>query len=87
MTNRPDNTRYGRAHRALRARWAPAVATGRVTCAREGCGRLIAPNEEWDLGHVPGGGPRDYRGPEHAACNRGQPGKRWDPPAAPVTRW
>lgn len=85
MSQRQDNVRYGRAHRARRAHWKEAVAAGRVPCAN--CGELITPGQPWDLGHTPGGGPRDYRGPEHATCNRGQPGKRWDPPAAPITRW
>ena len=41
---------------------------GGVLCAR--CGDEIAPQDHWDLGHLDGGGPREYSGPEHAACNR-----------------
>lgn len=58
---------YGRAHRQLRAQWAPVVATGGVTCWR--CTRLIGARERWDLGHDDAD-PTRYRGPEHATCNR-----------------
>ena len=78
-------TRYGHRHRRIRASWAAAVASGKATCAR--CGKPITPDQPWDLGHQDGAGPNDYTGPEHATCNRAAPGKRWDPPAAPVTRW
>lgn len=40
---------YGWAHQQLRARFAPQVAAGLVSCAR--CGKLILPWEPWDLGH------------------------------------
>jgi hypothetical protein len=46
---------------------APLVAAGCVRCAR--CGKLIRPDDEWDLGHVDGD-PTRYQGPEHARCNR-----------------
>lgn len=58
---------YGGAHRALRKRLAPLVASGQVRCAR--CGELILPGTPWDLGHT--GDRTGYHGAEHAACNRG----------------
>lgn len=72
--------RYQRAHRRLRAQWAPQVATGGVTCWR--CGHPIGAREPWDLGHDDD--PTYYRGPEHAACNRGAARRAPDP--APRTR-
>jgi hypothetical protein len=61
---------YGTAHQKIRARLAPVVAAGGVRCAR--CGRLIAPGQPWDLGHVDGDR-SVYAGPEHRRCNRGAP--------------
>lgn len=63
---------YGAEHDAERAKWAPDVAAGLVTCWR--CLRRIAPGAPWDLGHD------DvdrtiYRGPEHEACNRATSGR------------
>ncbi len=66
--------RYGNHHRKMRASWKPMVAAGGVRCAD--CGLFIHPGEPWDLGHAPGGGPTDYRGPEHARCNRATATKR-----------
>jgi len=57
---------YGGAHRALRKRLAPLVASGQMRCAR--CGGLILPGTPWDLGHT--GDRTGYHGAEHAACNR-----------------
>lgn len=57
---------YGRAHRWLRAWWAPRVATGLVRCWR--CGVPIRPEESWHLGHVDGSR-HLYQGPEHVFCN------------------
>src|SRR5215207_9049873 len=68
--------RYGRGHERLRREWARKVATGSVGCAR--CGEPILVGQPWDLGHVDGGGPRDYAGAEHRKCNRG---------AAPIAAW
>ena len=63
---------YGPEHKALRAEWAPQVATGQVACAR--CGDLIAAGEAWDLGHTDDR--TGYRGPEHARqCNRAAAGR------------
>jgi hypothetical protein len=59
---------YGTSHKKLRAELAKTVALGSTRCAS--CGETIHAGEPWDLGHVPGGGPSDYRGPEHARCNR-----------------
>jgi hypothetical protein len=61
--------KYGAAHRRLRAQWAARMLAGvPVSCAR--CRARILPGQSWDLGHVDGGGPRDYSGPEHSRCNR-----------------
>jgi hypothetical protein len=64
---------YGRDHQLVRARVAPLVAAGLARCWR--CGGRIAVGERWDLGHVDGGGPSEYAGPEHAACNRATAGR------------
>jgi hypothetical protein len=64
---------YGTRHQRIRAAHAPLVLAGGVRCAR--CGELIAPNEEWDMGHVDGDRSR-YSGPEHAFCNRSAGGTR-----------
>src|SRR5262245_29011328 len=58
---------YGRAHRAMRERFARTVLTGGAKCWR--CGLPILPGEAWDLGHDDDDRSR-YRGPEHVACNR-----------------
>jgi hypothetical protein len=63
---RPYRTQhYGPAHKALRERLAPVVATGTVECAR--CGDVIEPGTAWQLDHNDDG--RGYRGPSHATCN------------------
>jgi hypothetical protein len=73
---------YGARHQRLRAWWAPRVAAGKVVCWR--CGEHIVPGEPWDLGHDDGDRTR-YKGPEHAACNRG--GARFSrEPGAAMTR-
>jgi hypothetical protein len=69
-TNR--NHKYGYAHKQLRRRLAIEIARGSVNCAR--CGRPILPTMKWDLGHLDGGGPNDYNGPEHRRCSRGTAG-------------
>ena len=56
--------KYGPAHQAERAAWAPAVAAGGVICWR--CGEPIVPGTEWDLGHRL----HQRSHPEHAVCNR-----------------
>jgi hypothetical protein len=68
IVRRSVPTKYGVRHRQLRARWNRRVQRGEVLCAK--CGLLIEPGTTWDLGHVPSGGPADYRGPEHSKCNR-----------------
>ena len=60
-----SSQRYGAAHRALRARLAPVVATGTVKCAR--CDELIGPDEKWELDHRDDG--RGWLGPSHRRCN------------------
>lgn len=66
---------YDRHHDTLRARYAPIVATGQVTCWR--CHQLITTDQAWDLGHHDD---RSHAGPEHAGCNRATKGR---PPASP----
>lgn len=56
---------YGARHRQLRAKWAPQVETGDVSCWR--CGHPIQPGQAWHLGHLDDRS--DYGGPEHEACN------------------
>jgi len=55
--------------RACRAspRWPPKVRTGMVACAR--CGRLINPDEAWDMGHDDENR-SVHIGPEHVRCKR-----------------
>lgn len=60
---------YDSKHKRTREEWAPLIATGWVRCAR--CGKLIAPDEPWDLGHDDADRSR-YSGPEHADGNRGR---------------
>jgi hypothetical protein len=60
--------RYRRAHQGERERWRLEVEAGLVCCAY--CGAPIAAGEPWDLGHIDGGGPLDWAGPEHRRCNR-----------------
>lgn len=70
---------YGWRHQKERAKWAPKVNTGTITCWRciaNGVPHhqaLIKPGQPWDLGHVDGtistNQPR-WRGPEHTHCNR-----------------
>jgi hypothetical protein len=60
---------YGAAHQQRRRQWAPQVAMGYVRCGR--CGGVIAPEEQWDLGHLDGYAKElNLSAPEHAACNR-----------------
>ena len=61
--------RYGRAHRLVRAQYAPIVRAGNPTCAR--CGEPILPYENWDLDHDDDDPlQRRYLGPSHRRCNR-----------------
>lgn len=62
---------YDAKHQALRARWSPRVASGKVQCWR--CGQRLSPLEPWDLGHVDTEDlPREKqrRLPECLPCNR-----------------
>lgn len=87
---KPYRENYGAAHQRLRAEWALAVRTGRVTCSR--CGKLIRRGQRWHLGHRDDG--NGYNGPEHAGCNLSAASAkahsiRWarDPEPEPRTRW
>ncbi|RKT67100.1 hypothetical protein DFJ66_0268 [Saccharothrix variisporea] len=64
---------YGPEHRALREAWRPRVDAGEVDCWR--CRRPILPDTPWDLGHDDHDRSQ-YRGPEHARCNRGSAARR-----------
>lgn len=65
---------YGSPHQVLRAAVAVDVAEGRAVCWR--CGKLIAKNAEWDLGHDDNDRSL-YKGPEHRRqCNRKAAGQR-----------
>ncbi len=68
----PAERGYGAAHKRLRAWWKRRVELGIVACAR--CGRVIAPDEAWDLGHDDHDRSR-YNGVEHARCNRATAGR------------
>lgn len=63
---------YGPAHQRLRARIDEVVQRGEATCWR--CGRWIKPGSPWDLGHDDNDRSQ-YKGPEHAKCNRGAPNR------------
>jgi hypothetical protein len=63
----PRERGYGERHRRLRTEWAREVKKGTVRCAR--CGKFIAPDADWDLGHDDHNRSK-YKGPEHATCNR-----------------
>jgi hypothetical protein len=63
---------YDREHDRQRARWAPVVARGTVTCAK--CSRLIEAGQEWDLGHTDDR--TTWTGPEHQRCNRQAAGRK-----------
>lgn len=62
---------YDHRHRRARARQAERVALGIVQCAR--CGKIILPNEPWDLGHTDDR--HGYLGAEHQYCNRAAGGR------------
>jgi len=61
-----DSQRYDGAHRTMRKRLAPVVATGTVRRAR--CDELIGPEDRWHLDHRDDG--HGWLGPSHARCNQ-----------------
>ena len=65
---------YGHNHQQLRKQWAALIATGNVHCTGpQGCGHVIHPTDDWDLGHTIDhalGGDNAPRIPQHAHCNR-----------------
>lgn len=63
---------YDHKHRELRKQWAPTVATGNVACAK--CKQPITTSQQWHLGHTDDRAA--WTGPEHAACNLSDAGKR-----------
>jgi hypothetical protein len=67
----PSDRRYGRGHQQRRRLLAGRVAAGKAVCWR--CNKPILPGEAWDLGHADDS--NSYGGPEHRACNRGQPAR------------
>lgn len=70
---------YDEAHKRERLKWVPRVKAGGVRCHKAGCGKPIASNEPWDLGHVDGTIRTKYprwTGPEHRACNRNTAAQR-----------
>jgi hypothetical protein len=83
---------YGWQHQQERDRWKPRIATGTVACWRclaRGIPHhqaLITPSEPWDLGHDDTDR-RHYRGPEHRACNRGEPSRRKTKPQPHSRTW
>lgn len=66
---RPTTTQrgYGAEHQARRQALKPHVDAGKANCWR--CSEPIQPGEPWDLGHDDHNRTQ-YRGPEHADCNR-----------------
>jgi hypothetical protein len=56
--------RYGSHHKRMRRRYALEVRAGNAICWR--CGKPIAPDEPWDLGHDDDN-PSSHRGPEASA--------------------
>src|SRR5262245_23231226 len=71
---------WGNQHQRARARLAPIVLAGQVRCWR--CGDEILPGEPWDLGHDDHDRSQ-YRGPEHARCNRATAGRSAPPALEP----
>ena len=67
----------GRAVMQHRARWAPKVNAGEVTCWR--CGLPILPGTPWKLGHLKdralGGTAADGLHPEHGRCSDASGGR------------
>jgi hypothetical protein len=67
MAGRTVRNGYGLAHKKLRLRLTPFVASGRAVYAR--CGKPIAPHQLWDIDHC-GYNRNAYLGPSHRRCNR-----------------
>ena len=68
-TNQRD---YGADHQRIREKYKPLVASGEAICPK--CGRKIAPDAEWHLGHTDDR--KGRTGPEHAYCNTSAAGKK-----------
>lgn len=79
--NRPKTAErgYGSSHQAEREKWAPLVASGRVTCRRGDACRLypdtlIHRGQAWQLGHPDEECPNPIA-PEHRIDNLSAPGR------------
>ena len=72
-----EHLRYGGAHQSLRSATL-ADAYGQP-CVR--CGHEMRPGQELHLDHQDGGGPSDYLGFSHAACNLAAGGRLAGRPA------
>ena len=88
-----SDPRYGAAHQAERARWAPLVAAGLAVCCETVCvnpgGRGIPPDlpgqpTRWHLAHTDDG--QGYKGPAHGICNTSEAGRRGNPRGRRKTR-
>jgi len=66
------NRKYDTLHRRRRQIAEVAVLKGEAVCWR--CGKPIAPDEPWELGHDEEG--ERHMGPEHRFCNRSEAGRR-----------
>ncbi len=82
MAGRTVSRGYGAAHKRLRAKLSPIVASGAAVCSK--CGEPIKPGEPWDLAHADRTGAHWlglYSGAQHRACNRATNHQRRQQPA------